>query len=120
MAENRKDLRHSKRLRAVIIVDEGGTQSRTHGKTQDISASGTSIISEYNLSSPHPITVCLLLHPGDRVNPPVIFEAKSKIASSVLSSQQGGFRIGVEFVGVAGDGARLLQKFLSASLATTG
>jgi len=119
MAENRKDQRHSKRLRAIIIIDENGKQSKTHGKTQDISTSGASIISEYNLASKHPITVCLLLHPGDKINPPVVFEAKSKIASSILSSQQGGFRIGVEFVGLTVDGAKLLQKFLSASLATT-
>ena len=119
MAENRKDQRHSKRLRAVIIIDENGKQSRTHGKTQDISISGASIISDYNLASKHPITVCLLLHPGDQINPPTVFEAKSKIVSTVLSRQQGGFRIGVEFVSVAGDGAKLLQKFLSASLATT-
>lgn len=119
MAENRKDQRHSKRLRAVIIIDENGKQSRTHGKTQDISTSGASIISDYNLTSKHPITVCLLLRPGDKINPPVVVEAKSKIASSVLSRQQGGFRIGVEFVSVAGDGAKLLQKFLAASPATT-
>ena len=119
MAEHRKDQRHSKRLRAVIIVDENGTQSRMAGKTQDVSERGASIISQYNLTSPHPIIVCLLLHPGDNVTPPVIFEAKSKIASSILSSQQGGFRIGVEFVGIAGDGAKLLQKFLAASVATT-
>jgi len=119
MAENRKDQRHSKRLRAVIILDENGKQFRTPGKTQDVSTSGASIISEYNLASPHPITVCLLLYPGDKINPPVVFEAKSKIASSILSSQQGGFRIGVEFVSVSGEGIKALQKFLSASLATT-
>lgn len=120
MAENRKDQRHSKRLRAVIIVDDNGKQSKTPGRTHDISSKGASIISEYNLSSPHPTTVCLLLHPGDQINPPTIFEAKSKIVSSVLSRQQGGFRIGVEFVSIAGDGAMALQKFLSASMATIG
>ena len=120
MADHRKDQRHSKRLRAVIIVDENGKQSKTHGKTQDISASGVSIITEYNLSSPHRGTVCLLLHPGDQTKPPVIFEAKSKIVSSVFSRQQGGFRIGVEFQIVAGDGANLLQKLLSESFAIPG
>ena len=119
MAENRKDQRHSKHVRAVIIIDEDGKQSRTHGKTHDISTSGASIISGYNLRSKQTITVCLLLHPGDQKSPPVVVEAKSKIACSVLSSQQGGFRIGVEFVSVEGDGAMLLQKFLAASLATT-
>ncbi|TRZ99827.1 MAG: PilZ domain-containing protein [Rhodocyclaceae bacterium] len=118
MAENRKDQRHSKRLRSVIIFDDNGKQSKTPGRTHDISTSGASIISEFNLSSPHPITVCLLLHPGDQINPPVIFEAKSKIVSSVLSSRQGGFRIGVVFIAVAEDGAKALQKVLSTSMAT--
>ncbi|MCX7174533.1 MAG: PilZ domain-containing protein [Proteobacteria bacterium] len=117
MEESRRSQRHAKRLRAVIILDENGKLAKTHGKTQDVSTSGASIISDYNLLSPHPITVCLLINPGDQINPPVIFEAKSKIVSSVLSRQQGGFRIGVEFLKIAGDGAQVLHKFLATSVA---
>jgi len=120
MEESRNGQRHARRLRAVIICDENGKLAKTHGKTRDISISGASIISDYNLKSNRPITVCLLIHPGDQINAPVIFEAESKIVSSILSTQQGGFRIGVEFIKVAESGATLLQKFLSASLATAG
>lgn len=119
MEDSRKNQRHAKRLRAVLIVDEDGNQSKTHGRTHDVSSGGASIISDYNLVSKHPITVCILLRPGDPINPPLIFEAKSRVVHSVLSRQQGGFRISVEFLDIAGDGATTLKKFLSASLATT-
>ena len=109
-----------KRLRAVIIYEENGRPTKIHGKTQDISTSGVSIVTDYNLASPHPITVCLLIHPGDQMNPPVVFEAQSKIVSSVLSRQQGGFRIGIEFRKIEGDGAQVLHRFLAASPATVG
>lgn len=115
MEEHRKHQRHSRRLRAVIIVDENGKPAKTHGKTQDISTSGVSIISDYNLLSRQPVTVCLLIHPGDKVIPPVIVEAKSKIVYSVLSREQGGFRISLEFQNIAGDGATVLKKFLAGS-----
>ncbi|MFA6310027.1 MAG: PilZ domain-containing protein [Sterolibacterium sp.] len=113
MEDHRHSQRHARRLRAVIICDETGRPAKTHGKTHDISTSGVSIISDYSLLSPHPITVCLLISPGDQIHPPVIFEAKSKIVSCVLSRQQGGFRIGVEFLKIAGDGAQVLHKFLA-------
>lgn len=120
MEDHRKSQRHVKRLRAVILYEENGKPAKIHGKTQDISTSGVSIITDYNLMSTHLITVCLLIHPGDPVNPPVVFEAQSKIASSVLSRQQGGFRIGIEFRKIEGDGAQILHKFLAGSPATVG
>lgn len=118
MEENRRTQRHARRLRAVIICDENGKSAKTHGRTHDISTSGVSVISDYNLLSSHPITLCLLISPGDQIHPPVIFEAKSKIVSSVLSRQQGGFRIGIEFLKIQGDGAQVLHRFLAGSPAT--
>jgi hypothetical protein len=116
MQDNRKNHRYIQHLRAVIITQEDGKLVKTHGKTQDISISGASIISEYNLLSPHPVTVCLLINPGDALNPPVIFEAQSKIVSSVLSHQQGGFRLGIEFIKIEGDGQKVLKKFLGPTM----
>lgn len=115
MQDQRKNPRYARHLRAVIITEENGNLVKTHGKSQDISLSGASIISEYNLISPHPVTLCLLVHPGDAVTPPMVFEARSRIVSNVLSRQQGGFRTGVEFIQIAGDGDKVLKKYLASS-----
>lgn len=115
MEENRQSPRHSKRLRAVIISDDNGSASKIHGKTLDISATGVSIISDYNLNTSGPVNVCLLMHPGDRGSPPVIVEAKSRVIYSILSRQQGGFRISLEFTKFVDDGAKVLKKFLAPS-----
>ena len=120
MDDNRKSQRHARRLRAVIVCDEPGKPAKTHGKTQDLSNTGAAIISDCNLLSKQPVTVCLLVRPGDQINPPLVFEARSRIISCVLSRQQGGFRISVEFSKIEGDGSIVLKKFLSASMATAG
>jgi hypothetical protein len=62
----------------------------------------------------------LLVKPGDATNPPVIVEAESKILSSVLSPQQGGFRLGMEFVKIVGEGKQILQKLLIERMAEVG
>lgn len=120
MEENRQSQRHVKRLRAVILQDVNGAPTKIHGKTLDISTTGVSIICDYSLKSKQLLTVCLLIHAGDQTRPPVIFEAKCKIVVCVLAPQQGGFRIGFEFVQIEGDGAKVLKKFLSGSVAMAG
>lgn len=121
MQDDRSSPRYVKHLRAVLIIEENGKQPTIHGKTQDISLTGVSFISRYNLSSfPQPATVCLLISPGEGTNQPVVFEAQSKIVSSVLSPKQGGFRLGIEFTKVAGHGKQILQKLLVARLAQAG
>lgn len=112
MEDKRKEQRYSKRLRAVIITDENGKLVRTHGKTHDISLGGVSIISDYDLNSRLPVTVYILVEQGDPKHPPLIFEASCKIVNSVLSGQQGGFRIGCQFIKFIGEGEKILKKHL--------
>lgn len=120
MEESRKHLRHSRQLRAAIICEGSGKPVKAYGKTLDVSASGASIVTDCNLANLQPVTVCLLIHPGDQINPPVIVEARSRIVFSIFSGRQGGFRISVEFVKIEGDGAKILQKMMAASPAMSG
>ena len=120
MQDHRSSPRCIKHLRAVLITEENGKQSKLNGKTQDISLTGVSFVSRYNISCPRSATVCLLISPGDEFHPPVIFEAESKILSSVLSPQQGGFRLGMEFTRIVGEGKQILQKLLVARMAQVG
>ena len=119
MEDNRSSPRFVKRLRAVLNVEEKGKQTTIHGKTQDVSITGVSFISELNLAIPQSATVFLLISPGEGTKQPVVFEAQCNIVSSVLSPQQGGFRLGIAFTKVAGEGKQVLQKLLVARMAQT-
>ena len=112
MQDNRSSPRFNKRLRAVLHLEENGRSTPIQGKTQDISSDGASFVSAYNFASARPGTVFLMLDPGDTKHPPKVFEAQCKIVSSVLSPQQGGFRLGLQFTKVAAESKQMLQNFL--------
>ena len=113
MEDHRKQPRYVKRLRAVIIEDEGGKLAKTHGKTHDISLGGVSVISPYALHSHQAVTVCVLIEQGGPDNPPLMVAASCKMVSCVLSGQQGGFRLGFQFIKFENDGEKVLKKFLA-------
>ena len=113
MQDNRSSPRFNKRLRAVVITEENGQRSSIKGKTQDISHDGISFISEFNLISSRAVTVYLMLDPGDATHPPKVFEAQGKVVCSVLSPQQGGFRVGINYTKISADNKQVFQKFLA-------
>ncbi len=117
MSDHRTSPRYNKRLRAVLITEESGKRVSFQGKTHDISSDGTSFVSGYNIAAVAPVSVYLMLEPGDAKRPPVVFEAQCKIASSVLSPQQGGFRLGLQFIKMPGENRQVLQKFLAPLMA---
>jgi len=117
MSDNRSSPRYNRRLRAVLITEENGIRVSIQGKTQDISSDGTSFISERNFVSSHPVTVYLMIDPGNAKRQPVVFEAQCKIVSSVLAPQQGGFRLGLQFTKMPGENKQVLQKFLAPLMA---
>ena len=58
------------------------------------------------------MTVYLLIDPGGPTHPQVVFEALGKVMNTVLSSKDGGFRLGIQFTKFAGDSKELLKKHL--------
>lgn len=112
MDDNRSGPRCIKRLRAVLAMDEGGKQVTVHGKTQDVSLTGLSFVSKDSLRVPRTVTVYVLVGPGDDKHAPVIFEAQGRMLNCVLSPQQGGFRLGIQFTKIAGDGKKIMQKLM--------
>ncbi|MBI3525681.1 MAG: PilZ domain-containing protein [Betaproteobacteria bacterium] len=116
MEDNRKTPRGSIRWRCVLVTEEKGRRVSAQGKTHDINITGVAIISERNIPLQAIVTVHLLVHPGDRNTPQLIVEAQGKIMNSVLSSQQGGFRLGIQFLKFADDSKQLLQKHLPKGL----
>ncbi|MDD5176665.1 MAG: PilZ domain-containing protein [Sterolibacterium sp.] len=112
MEDNRKSPRYPIRWRSAIVVEGHGKPETIQCRTNDISISGVSVICHRNISAPHAVTVYLLIDPGNENHPQVIVEAQGSIMNNVLSGQQGGFRLGIQFTKFAGDGKQVLLKYL--------
>lgn len=117
MSDNRSSPRYKARLRAVLIVEDGGKRNSIQGKTLDVSSDGTSFVSSFNIQVAHEGNLFLMLNPGDAKNPPVVFETQCKVVSCVLSPQQGGFRLGLLFTKMVGENKQVFQKFLAPLMA---
>ena len=116
MEEHRKSPRGSIHWRGLVVTEENGRRRTAHGKTHDVSLTGVSVVCDLNLPLFIPVTVYLLVHPGDHVHPQLMVEVQGKIMNSVLSSKQGGFRLGILFTKFAGYSKDLLQKHLPKGL----
>lgn len=118
MEDNRRQARCNVHWRSAIVIAERGQPQTIQCKTNDISAGGVSIICHRNLSPGHVLTVYLLIEPATDTHPQVIFEAQGTVVNTVLSGQQGGFRLGIQFTKFARDSKQLLQKYLPKEPAT--
>lgn len=117
MQDNRRSPRCAIRWRCAVVVEERGRQETIQTKTNDISISGVSVICHRNIPPPHAVTVYLLVDAGDDTRPQVIVEAQGSIMNNVLSGQQGGYRLGIQFTKFMRDGKQVLQKYLPKEIA---
>jgi hypothetical protein len=117
MEDNRKTSRVLIHWRSAIVIEENGKQAIIHGRTHDMSVAGVSVICHYNFSPSDLVTVYLLVNTDDQNNPQLVVEARGKVMYSILSGQQGGFRIGIQFLKFAGEGKQILRKYLPQDVA---
>ncbi|TRZ89202.1 MAG: PilZ domain-containing protein [Rhodocyclaceae bacterium] len=112
MDDGRKHQRCSIHWRSALTIMGNGGAETLQCKTNDISAGGVSVICPRNVFPGSELTVYLLIDAGSSSHPQVVFEAQGKVMNNVLSSQQGGFRLGIQFTKFAGDSQPLLKKHL--------
>lgn len=112
MEDSRKSPRCTIHWRCAIAIEEQGRRETIQSRTNDVSMTGVAIICHRNIPPPKAVTVYLLIDPGDESRPQVIVEAQGEIRNNVLSGQQGGFRLGIQFTNFARDGKQILQKNL--------
>lgn len=119
MDDNRKSPRCTIHWRCAIAIEEHGRRETIQSRTNDVSMTGVAIICHRNIPPPKAVTVYLLIDPGDESHPQVIVEAQGEIRNNVLSGQQGGFRLGIQFIKFARDGKQILQKNLPREMVQT-
>ncbi|WP_168163807.1 PilZ domain-containing protein [Jeongeupia sp. USM3] len=100
--------------RVSLVYQDAGKRQTFRGRIFDLSPSGFSLLSDYNLPVSDQVTVLISVPPmvaGQRAR---ILEAKSRVLYTVLSNEFDAFRIGVRFLGFKADGRDFLESSLAA------
>lgn len=115
--EQREELRLPLQLKVAIVYHEhedAATRPTFHGRTNDISIQGLSILVAENVFHDGFVTVLLAIPPEHIGGYQRIIEAKAKMAYTVFSSEHDTFRIGLNFSNFKRNGKSLLSDFIEA------
>ncbi len=107
-AERRAYPRHPLRTHAVLILADG---RQIEARTLDVGKGGMAIVSNSNppIGSTFGIRVTLPTHPRGNA----VFEARVRVANSVLDGAESGFRIGIEFLALEPAARAVLERALA-------
>ena len=111
--DHRGAARYHVRWKIALIFDEHEHKPTYHGKTDDLSLSGTGMHTDTNTFTKAPVLVLLApppLHPGHRQK---VIEIRARQVYSVYSGDAMCFRLGFEFLHFKGDGLQILKDRLS-------
>lgn len=113
--ERRAEGRLPLQLKVAIVYHEHedeATRPTFHGRTNDISVHGLSVLVGENIFNDGHVTVLLAIPPDHVGAPQKIIEATAKMAYTVFSSEHNTFRIGLSFANFKRDGKHLLNTFI--------
>ncbi len=111
--DHRTRFRHPVHWRVAIVNKSSGGNEIFHGRTNDLSMSGISILLDHNISFTSEVVVLLAIPPMHHGLKETIVEIECSLAHSVLDSVHGQFRFGMKFHYFKGDGKRILSDVLS-------
>ncbi|HQC81334.1 MAG TPA: PilZ domain-containing protein [Accumulibacter sp.] len=108
MPERRANQRLLLRTQAFVLLPDGRVVAT---RTLNISKGGIGLIADFNpaVGSAFSLRVNLPLRPTGKA----LFEARVQVANSVFDGAEGGFRLGLQFLGLDPTAAALLGRCLS-------
>lgn len=111
-SEKRTHERVALRTQATILLPDRKT---IKVRTLDIALGGMAIVADGNPNSGVVFNIQLTL-PLRADTPPALFETKVRVAHSVLSGKEGGFKIGLQFIELSDVTRSMLEQFLEQNL----
>lgn len=114
--DKRAEPRVSLRFKVAIIYHQHPDQAAKptfHGLTNDISASGMSVVVENNIFNPDEVTVLIALPPEHMGAPQRVIETTAKMVYTVYSSKHEAFRVGLAFKHFKHNGRQLINDVVS-------
>ena len=115
-SNSRRFHRYPVRWRVAIINKHRNKNDTYHGRTQNVSLSGVSILTDHNVFFTTEVVILLAIPPTYQGQKESIVEIQCSGVYTVLDSVSGQFRIGMRFDQFKGDGKRILSDVLSKRL----
>jgi hypothetical protein len=112
-SNKRAHFRHPVRWRVAIVNKSGGKHEIFHGRTNDVSLSGISILLERNVVFTSEVVVLLAIPPMHQGLKETIVEIQCALTHTVLDSVHNQFRLGMRFIHFKRDGQKILSDVLS-------
>ena len=113
MATNRIVQRYRVSWKIALIFDEAEDRPTYHGRTRDLTLTGTGMLIHHDVFTEFPVSVLLAIPPLQRDRRQQVIEIKARQAYSVYSGETYCFRLGLEFDQFKGDGLQILKDGLS-------
>lgn len=111
-AEHREARRHPVHWRVAIVRKIAGKSDIYHGRTHDLSLTGSSVYADSNIFVEEPVVMLLALPPQHTGLREQIIEVTCRMLYTVIS-EEGRFRIGIKFLDFKGNGRQILMDHLS-------
>lgn len=109
----RKNPRYAVPWRIVVVYKKMGKHETFRGSITDLSLGGASFFSDHNIHSPDPVVVTVEIPAYAHNQKSTIVGARCIILHSILSSNYGKYRIGLQFMDFNGSGKKVLSDALS-------
>jgi hypothetical protein len=110
-AQQRNHERYPVHWKAVIIYKKNGKEATFHGRTYDLSLGGASIYADENIYVDDPVVMTIKVR--TKLNSSRVIGVKCQMLYTILSSNYGKFRIGIQFLEFNADGEDTLTEALS-------
>lgn len=112
-SSRRRHHRHVVSWRVAIINKKSEKNEIYHGRTQNVSLSGVSILVDHNVYFTSEVVILLAIPPIHQGLKESIVEIQCSGTYTVLDSAHGQFRVGMKFDQYKGEGKKILADVLS-------
>lgn len=111
--EKRRHYRHPIHWRIAVVHKNGPKNDIYHGRTNDLSMWGASVLVDHNIFVMTDVVLLLAIPPMNTGQKETIVEIQCRMVYTVLDSEHSQFRIGIRFQHFKGNGRRILSDLLS-------
>lgn len=111
--EHRGIERYHVRWKIALVFDELDHQNTYHGRTYDLSLSGTAMLTDVNILATAPVVILLAPPPLIAGHDQKLIEIQARQIYAVYSGEASCFRLGFQFITFKGNGFAVLKERLT-------
>lgn len=110
--DHRNDQRYLVHWKIALIFDEEEHKPTYHGRTYDLSMSGTGMLTHSNVFTSSPVVILLAPPPLYQNHHPRVIEIQARQMYCVYSGEKSCFHLGFQFANFKGDGLEVIKERL--------